>query len=327
MAVGVEVVVIIAEGRSTPKSRWTRRASRESWVRLLFLCPARLALGNESLISSHPGSAAVSESQKEIIDRVTGFVRENLPGLPASAAAQLQFPNSLTSQRDRRFLSDLADALKLYVTYDEFNDDDENVITVKFDEALIEFAREDDDDDEIKGPLDGASDEDSTSSSEAEEIGIVHLSLKDTKSKSATSTPATNGAGTPTGADQPEWKRAVERVLGRYERAEVIRELSKEESEAEIEQQLLAKMDEWKKTYYRVRFSLSSALTSREPRAHLLRPERAGEARVCSRRPEGGRAARLPIHRGPAVGPALLLRRRRFLGMVLRLPLCAEDDR
>ncbi|PAK71603.1 hypothetical protein B8W95_13695, partial [Staphylococcus pasteuri] len=76
---------------------------------------------------------------------------------------------------------------------------------------------------------DGVSDESSEGeeSSEAEEIGIVHLSLKDKdpRKKSAASTPGTgagtNGASTPTSngaaGDEPEWKKAVERVLARYE--------------------------------------------------------------------------------------------------------------
>ncbi|GAA5976131.1 hypothetical protein JCM10908_005393 [Rhodotorula pacifica] len=202
------------------------------------------------------GLLAVSESQKEIADKITTFVRTHLPNLPASASEQLQFPNDFASHRDRRFLSDMCDALKLYVTFDEFDDDDENVVTVKFDQALIELAREEEEDD-VKGPLDGVSDESSEGeeSSEAEEIGIVHLSLKDKSKRSATSTPGTNGAATPVtppnGGDQPEWKKAVERVLSRYEKAEVIREMSQEETEAEAEQQILAKMEEWKKEYYR----------------------------------------------------------------------------
>ena len=162
----------------------------------------------------------------------------------------------------------MCEALKLYVTFDEFDDDDENVVTVKFDEALIELAREEEEeeeDEDIKGPLEGISDESSEGeeSSEAEEIGIVHLSLKDKdpRKKSAASTPGsgagTNGTSTPASngaaGDEPEWKKAVERVLSRYEKAEVIREMSQEETEAEAEQQVLAKMEEWKKDYYRVR--------------------------------------------------------------------------
>lgn len=210
------------------------------------------------------GMLAVSETQKEILDKVTAFVRTHLPKLPASASEQLQFPNDFASQRDRRFLIDLCDALKLYVTFDEFDDDDENVVTVKFDEALIELAREEEEEeeDDIKGPLEGVSDESSEGeeSSEAEEIGIVHLSLKDKdpRNKSAASTPSgagTNGVSTPASngaaGDEPEWKKAVERVLSRYEKVEVIREMSQEETEAEAEQQVLAKMEEWKKDYYR----------------------------------------------------------------------------
>lgn len=255
---------------------------------------------------------AVSETQKEILDKVTAFVRTHLPKLPASASEQLQFPNDFASQRDRRFLIDLCDALKLYVTFDEFDDDDENVVTVKFDEALIELAREEEEEeeDDIKGPLEGVSDESSEGeeSSEAEEIGIVHLSLKDKdpRNKSAASTPSgagTNGVSTPASngaaGDEPEWKKAVERVLSRYEKVEVIREMSQEETEAEAEQQVLAKMEEWKKDYYRVRLVTHSSCFIPRPEGSpdIVRPSGiSGETRVCAGRPQGGRATRVSIH-------------------------------
>lgn len=218
------------------------------------------------------------------------FVRANLPNLPSSSSAQLQFLNNLSSNRDRRFLSDLADALKLQVTYDEFNDDDENVITVRFDETLIQLAREEEEDDaDVKGPLDGASDESSEDgeASEAEELGIVHLSLKD-QGPSAASTPKTNGSSTPAAGagDQPEWKKAVDRVLARYEKAEIIREMTQAETEAEAEQQLVAKMDQWKKDYYRVR----PAPPLLEMRlAHLL-----SRSSLCRRNSSLRRATRRP---------------------------------
>lgn len=219
--------------------------------------------------SSVAPRTVLSESQKQIVDKVSTFVLSHLATLTSTASsAQLQFPNHLVSARDRRFLSDLADALKLYVTYDEYTPEGENLVTVRFDEALVALAREeeeDDDDEEgaIKGSLDGVSDEETegAESSEAEEIGIVHLSL-DGGVKHA---PRRNGgAAVPAKVDgEPEWQTAIKRVLDKYRRAEVIRELSQEEAEEEQEKQVQDKIAQWKTDYYKVR------ATSSLPRAAL----------------------------------------------------------
>ncbi|BGP06510.1 exonuclease II Exo2 [Rhodotorula toruloides] len=209
------------------------------------------------------GQLVLSESQKHIVDQVASFVLSNLATLPASSSSQLQFPNTLSSHRDRRFLSDFADALKLSVTYDEFNDEGENLVTIRFDNALVELAREEEEEksDDVKGPLEGVSDESSEGedSSEAEEIGIVHLSL-DGRIRRPSQVKKLNGAtgGTDSPAPglekvegEPEWKAAIRRVLNKYVKAEVARELTQAESEAEQEKAIQEKMVEWKKDYYR----------------------------------------------------------------------------
>lgn len=58
-------------------------------------------------------------------------------------------PSSLTT-RDRRFLTELADALRLSISYDEFNEDDEAVIVLEFDETMLALSREEDSDDEAE---------------------------------------------------------------------------------------------------------------------------------------------------------------------------------
>ncbi|GAA6034942.1 hypothetical protein JCM8097_009377 [Rhodosporidiobolus ruineniae] len=205
------------------------------------------------------GRMILSEPQKRIVDSLSTFVLSNLSSL--SPSARLQLPNTF-SERDRRFLADLADILRLYVTYDEFSDAGENLITIRFDDSLIALAKEEAEDDaEEKEQDGGVSDEESDgeSSSEAEEIGIVHLSLDGSSVKHprrrAAQQAATNGAATPVDlkltGDEPEWQAAVKRVLGQYAKAEVIKEVSAAEAEEEQEREVQEKMVEWKKDYYR----------------------------------------------------------------------------
>jgi hypothetical protein len=208
----------------------------------------------------------LSEPQKRIFDHLSSFILSNL--FPLSPSAQAQFPNTF-SARDQRFLSDLAEKLRLYVTYDEFNEEGENLVTVRFDEALVKLAQEEEDDEE-----EGISEEseEGESSSEAEEIGIVRLSLADgsVQHPRRASKPV---KGKKKGDDDtPEWQVAIKRVLSKYEKAEVVKELTAEEAEEEQEKEIREKMVVWKRDYYKVCFRFlrlsprSSVLTVQDGR-------------------------------------------------------------
>lgn len=124
------------------------------------------------------------------------------------------------------------------------------------------LAREEDEDDsdEAKSPLAGVSDEETegAESSEAEEIGIVHLSLDGKVQKHGGRGPSpTDSAGD---VDEPEWMTAIRRVLAKYAKAEVIKERTEEEAEQEQEKLVQDKIVQWKKDYYKVR--LASSLRS-----------------------------------------------------------------
>ncbi|GAA5924119.1 hypothetical protein JCM10213_004497 [Rhodosporidiobolus nylandii] len=197
------------------------------------------------------GRMILSETQKSIVDHLTSFVLCNLSTL--SPSASLQIPNTFAA-RDRRFLADLADKLRLFVTYDEFNDQGENLITVKFDDALLALAKEEAEEDGANGQGVSEEEEEGDSSSEAEEIGIVHLSLNGKVQhppRRAGAPSAKKQAGGGAKADEPEWMSAIRRVLGKYEKAEVVRELSAEEAEEEQEREIQEKMEVWKRDYYK----------------------------------------------------------------------------
>jgi hypothetical protein len=92
-------------------------------------------------------SLVMTKEQKRIFKLVKQFVLDNLPSL--SPNARLTLPSSL-NVRDRRFLVDLAGELHLEVAYDEFDENNYNIIVLLFDDEALELARaeSDDDDDE-----------------------------------------------------------------------------------------------------------------------------------------------------------------------------------
>ncbi|GAA5821456.1 hypothetical protein JCM11251_004633 [Rhodosporidiobolus azoricus] len=198
------------------------------------------------------GRMILSTGQKALVDRLSTFLLSNFS--PLNPTASLRFSNTDLTARDRRFLVDLAEKLHLALTFDEFDEEtEENLVTVRFEEGLVQLAQEDEEDgedDAADGEISDQSEE-GESSSEAEEIGIVHLSLKDgsvqhPRRPSAARTPSTAVKG-----DEPEWMAAIKRVLGKYEKAEVIREVTREEAEEEQEREVKERMVQWKKDYYK----------------------------------------------------------------------------
>ncbi|GAA5835075.1 hypothetical protein JCM9279_007191 [Rhodotorula babjevae] len=206
------------------------------------------------------GKLVLTDVQKKVVDQISSFVLAHLATLtsPESASAELQFANELVTQRDRRFLADLANALKLSVAYDAYSPEGESLVTVRFDDALVALAREDgEDSDDVESPLAGVSDEETegAESSEAEEIGIVHLSLdgKGRKERGSTASPADSSEA----VDEPEWATAIRRVLAKYDKAEVIHEKTEEEAEQEQERIVQDKIVQWKKDYYKEKLEFS----------------------------------------------------------------------
>lgn len=120
-----------------------------------------------------------------------------------------QFP-----ARDRKFIQDLADDLHLSVTWDEYDEEDENLVTWRFPGELDEPVPENGENGKVE---DG--DEDEEWEDEEDE----------------------------------ESKAAVDRVLSKYEKAKVKDDDKEGDFDARYEMSIREKMDEWKRGYYKVR--------------------------------------------------------------------------
>ena len=137
-----------------------------------------------------------------IFHQVKAFVLENR-SMPSSELRNidLSMPN-VFSARERALLVNLAQDLHLTLSWDEYDDDDQNLVVLRFPGAL-------------ESPLD---DEDSESDSQ----------------------------------DEEEAAAAVDRVLGKYDKAKILMEDADDNFDSREENKLKQKMDEWKRTYYRV---------------------------------------------------------------------------
>ncbi|GAA5932467.1 chromatin-binding exonuclease XRN1 [Sporobolomyces koalae] len=195
------------------------------------------------------GRLVLTESQKKLFTNLQSFLTTSLASLETAEKASYQFPNDLAA-KDKKFLADFADDLKLVVTYDEFDDEGQNLVTVKFDEEIIRLAKEEEEEDGFS-----TEEEDGDESSEAEEIGIVHLSLNGQVERQAKKKQAN---------DEAEWQKAIKRVLKKYEKAEVAQEYNEEEFEQQMEKEIQEKMVVWKADYYKEKLEFDPI---KEPKA------------------------------------------------------------
>ena len=136
-------------------------------------------------------------------------------------AARLALPNEFPA-RDRVFITKLSDELHLDVGWDEYDEQDQNLVTWKFPRLSYNGGNEDDEEKEEETIVDQNG---STSNSEWEDEASD---------------------------DNDEAHAAVDRVLKKYEKAPTA-DLDAEGSfDERYERSVKEKMDEWKRGYYQV---------------------------------------------------------------------------
>jgi 5'-3' exoribonuclease 1 len=129
-----------------------------------------------------------------------------------TATDRWTWPNDLAA-RDRRFLQELSDDLHLHLTWDETDDYGQNIIVATFN---MEGVSEDGEEEEAEG---------------AEEDGEWSDAAEDQQ--------------------EDEGDVAIQRVLTKYDKAKVVENVD-ENWEDTYEEKMKVKLEEWKKTYYKV---------------------------------------------------------------------------
>jgi 5'-3' exoribonuclease 1 len=146
--------------------------------------------------------------QRLIFEKVQKFVLEQRE-FGASKTARLELLNDFPA-RDREFINKLSTDLHLELAWDDYNDDDENIVTFSLPRSQEE--------------------------PEADAVGGEEGNEDDWVSEE----------------EDEEARKAVDRVLDKYEKAKVVEHADKDFDER-YELALKEKMDEWKRLYYKVR--------------------------------------------------------------------------
>jgi 5'-3' exoribonuclease 1 len=151
--------------------------------------------------------------QREIFNKIKAFVMENrnMPLPSHYRAARLTMVNSFHA-RERVFITKLMEDLHLSVTWDEFDEEDRNLVTWRLPRAL-------EDEPEMGEQKDGEQDSEWEDEDEGED---------------------------------EESKAAVDRVLQKYEKAPGEDVDADGTFDERYERSVKEKMDEWKRGYYKV---------------------------------------------------------------------------
>ena len=154
-----------------------------------------------------------------IFNQVKAFVLEHrAPGsIEHQRKSRLTMPNTFAAG-DRKFINDLADDLHLSLTWDEYDEQDQNLVTWRFPGELEEPVPETGD---SNGKVEGEDESDDDDEAWEDE-------------------------------EDEESRAAVDRVLQKYEKAKVKEDDKEGDFDARYELSIKEKMDEWKRGYYKV---------------------------------------------------------------------------
>jgi 5'-3' exoribonuclease 1 len=209
--------------------RWKRVNNNRGWVR--DFSSSFSFIPNKNNLSSL--SLVLTNNQKRIFDKIKAFVLDNRKILSPShyRAARLALPNDFPA-RDRVFITKLSGDLHLQVGWDEYDDQDQNLVTWRFPRVS-------------NGVVDKR---DEVVREEEEEEVIVEQEGSGSNSE---------WEDEPTDEDDDEAYAAVDRVLKKYEKAAVVDLDSQGSFDERYERSVKEKMDEWKRGYYQVFISSS----------------------------------------------------------------------
>ncbi|KAL4244297.1 5'-3' exoribonuclease 1 [Abortiporus biennis] len=172
---------------------------------------------NEMEAARKRSKLVLTKPQREIFEQVRNFVLDHRNSSSAAhlRRSRLTMPN-MFSARERKFINSLADDLHLTLTWDEYDEQDQNLVTWRFPGELDETQVPENGNG--KGPKEGE-DEDDEEEWEDE--------------------------------DDEESRAAVDRVLKKYEKAKVMEDDKEGDFDARYELSIHEKMDEWKRGYYK----------------------------------------------------------------------------
>ena len=145
-----------------------------------------------------------------------------------STEASVRFPAKYPA-RDRRFLQELADELRLAIAFDEFDENDEPIIVLRLDENMVHLMLADHES-ELVDRFGGMQIQQSENDDDYEDVADDDED---------------DGPG--------EAREAIDRVLAKYAKAPVLADVSESDFEDEYAVKLKEKMDKWKGEYYKVR--------------------------------------------------------------------------
>ncbi|KAG6331105.1 hypothetical protein ID866_7983 [Astraeus odoratus] len=198
---------------------WDREAFEKEYADLNWFKGKQSKHTKEMEAARKRSPLVLTRAQRDIFDDIKAFVLENRG---KRSGEPFTMPNTVPA-RDRKFIAKLSEELHLSVTWDEYDEEDQNLITLRLPNMLEEPVADLDDAD--------AAEEDDGDGEEWEDVSDDE--------------------------DDEEARAAIDRVLKKYEKARVVDDDEGGGFDARHEASINEKMTEWKKNYYKEKLNIS----------------------------------------------------------------------
>ena len=166
--------------------------------------------------------------QRIIFDEVKAFILSHRKKHGVSSRVKppvsLTMPNNFPA-RERKFIATLAADLHLDVAWDEYDDEDQNLVVFR---------------------IPGVPEDSNGTNANDEEVDIEEVDGDEDENGQWEDVPDSESS-----EDDEESIAAIDRVLKKYQSAKVVEE-EEEDFDTRHERAIQEKMDEWKRNYYRV---------------------------------------------------------------------------
>ncbi|XP_006459675.1 hypothetical protein AGABI2DRAFT_184268 [Agaricus bisporus var. bisporus H97] len=222
-------------------ARWEQDVFEKEYADLNWFKGKQAKHVKEMEMGRKRSSLALTKPQRDIFAKVKGYILASRKG-PLSKAGKLTMLNTFPAS-ERAFVTRLAEELHLSLRFDEFDENDNNILTL-----TLPGVQEDDEDGGVS-KNEEEKEANGTSSSDAEVVeessgGPPDSDWEDT-------------SGDDDDADNEESRIAVDRVLNKYDKAPAFDDEEGGGFDARHERSIREKMDEWKRGYYQGKMEIS----------------------------------------------------------------------
>lgn len=244
------------------REKFEEEFADSSWLRVKNAGRTAQNAGNKRA----KGKLSVTPTQRKLLASIKTFILSNMH--EPSLEAKLELPSDLKSH-DVEFLQKLGEELKLDLSFDEYDSNDEPIIVIRLSKEVVEMLLDEQAEEEDDGSASANGVDDGEEWEDVDENGHDEVANTADLVQSMHVNGKMKGHAQAQPVEQEytgEWQEAVERIFAKYAKAPNAKEVVKSSTEHEKDYQAFVteKMYKWKLDYYKGKLEFD---ISKEPKS------------------------------------------------------------